>query len=51
MNLAKEWQEINDPEDAIKEPVVLEFLELPESAKLVESELEEALDLDVNRSD
>ncbi|HAT4417218.1 TPA: DUF1016 domain-containing protein [Legionella pneumophila] len=43
INLAKEGQEINKPEDAIKEPVVLEFLGLPESTKLVESELEEAL--------
>ncbi|WP_392537183.1 PDDEXK nuclease domain-containing protein [Legionella sp. 227] len=42
-NLAKQGQEINKPEDAIKDPVVLEFLGLPESTKLVESELEEAL--------
>jgi predicted nuclease of restriction endonuclease-like (RecB) superfamily len=43
LNLAKEGQEINTPEDAIKEPVVLEFLGIPESTKLIESDLEEAL--------
>ena len=43
LTLAKEGQEINSPEDAIKEPLVLEFLGLPESSRLVESELEEAL--------
>jgi len=43
MQLATEGQEIQTPEDAIKDPVVLEFLGLPESRRLVESELEEAL--------
>lgn len=41
--LAKKGQEINSPQDAIKEPLILEFLGLPESHKLVESKLEEAL--------
>lgn len=43
MRLACKGQEITKPEDAIKEPVVLEFLDIPESHKLVESKLEEAL--------
>lgn len=43
MRLAKRGQEIQVPEDAIKDPVVLEFLDLPESHRLVESKLEEAL--------
>jgi predicted nuclease of restriction endonuclease-like (RecB) superfamily len=43
MRLAKKGQEIQSPEDAIKDPVVLEFLNLPESHRLVESKLEEAL--------
>ncbi len=43
MKLACRGQEIIKPEDAIKEPVVLEFLGLPESHKLVESKLEDAL--------
>ena len=43
MVLATQGQEIQTPEDAIKDPVVLEFLGLPESSRLVESELEEAL--------
>ena len=41
--LAKDGQKINLPEDAIKEPLILEFLGLPESNRLVESELENAL--------
>src|SRR3990167_1478367 len=41
--LARDGQEINKPEDAIKEPLILEFLGLPESHRLVESKLEEAL--------
>jgi predicted nuclease of restriction endonuclease-like (RecB) superfamily len=41
--LATRGQEVEAPEDAIKDPVVLEFLGLPESPRLVESELEEAL--------
>lgn len=43
MALATQGQEVQTPEDAIKDPVVLEFLGLPESPRLVESELEEAL--------
>ena len=36
-------QEMQTPEDMIKDPVVLEFLGLPESSRLVESDLEAAL--------
>ena len=43
MELATEGQEIQSPLDMIKDPFVLEFLGLPESAKLVESTLEESL--------
>jgi hypothetical protein len=43
MKLACKGQELIKPEDAIKEPMVLEFLDLPESHKLVESKLEDAL--------
>jgi predicted nuclease of restriction endonuclease-like (RecB) superfamily len=43
MRLACKGQELTKPEDAIKDPVVLEFLNLPESHKLVESKLEDAL--------
>jgi predicted nuclease of restriction endonuclease-like (RecB) superfamily len=43
MRLACKGQEIIKPEDAIKEPLVLEFLDMPESNKLVESKLEDAL--------
>ena len=41
--LARDGHEINKPEDAIKEPMILEFLGLPETHRLVESKLEEAL--------
>ena len=43
LRLAKRGQEIQRPQDAIKDPLVLEFLDLPESHRLVESKLEEAL--------
>ena len=43
LQLATQGQVITKPEDALKDPVVLEFLNLPESHKLVESELEQAL--------
>ena len=43
LKLAQEGQEISNPEDAIKEPLVLEFLGLPESHQLTESKLEVAL--------
>jgi predicted nuclease of restriction endonuclease-like (RecB) superfamily len=43
MKLAMKGQEIQLPEDVIKNPVILEFLGLPESHKLVETNLEQAL--------
>ena len=43
MKLANKGNEIIKPEDAIKDPIILEFLNLPESHKLIESKLEEAL--------
>ncbi|MHB1359787.1 MAG: PDDEXK nuclease domain-containing protein [Rhodocyclaceae bacterium] len=43
MRLASHGQEIASPVDAIKDPIVLEFLGLPESSRLVESKLEQAL--------
>lgn len=43
MRLAKKGQEIVKPEDVFKDPVVMEFLGLPESPRLQESDLEAAL--------
>lgn len=43
MKLSCIGQEIQKPEDVIKEPLILEFLGLPESHQLIESKLEEAL--------
>tara|TARA_R110000868_G_scaffold144960_1_gene364465 strand:- start:9687 stop:10808 length:1122 start_codon:yes stop_codon:yes gene_type:complete len=43
LELVRRGQEIHKPEDVMKDPVVLEFLGLPESHQLVESKLEEAL--------
>lgn len=43
MRLALEGQEVARPVDVLKDPVVLEFLDLPESPRLVESKLEQAL--------
>ena len=43
MRLAKKGQEIARPADIFKDPVVIEFLGLPESPRLVESDLETAL--------
>jgi predicted nuclease of restriction endonuclease-like (RecB) superfamily len=43
MRLATKGHEIQRPEDVFKDPVVIEFLGLPESHRLVESNLEEAL--------
>lgn len=43
LELATQGQIIAKPEDALKDPVVLEFLNLPESHRLVESDLEQAL--------
>ena len=41
--LANEGQALNRAHDVIKDPYVLEFLDLPESHRLVESRIEEAL--------
>lgn len=43
LKLANDGHEISTSDDAIKDPVILEFLGIPESAKLIESELEQAL--------
>lgn len=43
MRLARHGQELARPIDVLKDPVVLEFLDLPESPRLVESKLEQAL--------
>jgi predicted nuclease of restriction endonuclease-like (RecB) superfamily len=43
LRLAKKGQEIQTPQDVFKDPLVIEFLGLPESPKLVETDLEEAL--------
>jgi predicted nuclease of restriction endonuclease-like (RecB) superfamily len=43
LQLAKEGQVIQQPADIFKDPVVIEFLGLPESPRLVESHLETAL--------
>lgn len=43
MSLANEGQVLAQPKDVIKDPYVLEFLGLPESHRLVESRIEEAL--------
>ena len=43
MRLSAKGQEIHKPADVFKDPVVMEFLGLPESSKLVETELEQAL--------
>ncbi len=43
LKLACKGQEINNPVDVMKEPLILEFLGLPESHRLVESKLEIAL--------
>jgi predicted nuclease of restriction endonuclease-like (RecB) superfamily len=43
MRLAKKGQEIQTPQDVFKDPLVIEFLGLPEAPKLVETDLEEAL--------
>ena len=40
MRLAQEGQIVESPLDAIKDPLVLEFLQLPEEASYTESELE-----------
>jgi predicted nuclease of restriction endonuclease-like (RecB) superfamily len=43
MALATRGQEVSQPIDALRDPVVMEFLGLPESHRLVESQLERAL--------
>jgi predicted nuclease of restriction endonuclease-like (RecB) superfamily len=43
ISLARQGQEVTRPVDVLKDPVVLEFLDLPESPRLVESKLEQAL--------
>jgi predicted nuclease of restriction endonuclease-like (RecB) superfamily len=43
MRLAVHGQEVAQPIDVLKDPVVLEFLDLPASPRLVESKLENAL--------
>ncbi|MFC1679825.1 PDDEXK nuclease domain-containing protein, partial [Elusimicrobiota bacterium] len=43
MRLALKGQEARKPADIFKDPVVMEFLGLPESPRLVETELERAL--------
>ncbi len=43
MRLATHGQEVTQPTDVLKDPVVMEFLGLPESPRLVESKLEQAL--------
>ena len=44
LRLACEGQEIRSAEDVFKDPLVFEFAGIPESPRLVESELEEAPD-------
>jgi len=43
MRLAVKGHEVQRPADVFKDPMVMEFLGLPESPKLVETELEQAL--------
>ncbi len=43
MRLAIRGQEVSQPLDVLKDPLVLEFLDLPPSPRLVESKLEQAL--------
>lgn len=43
IELAKEGQIINSPQDLIKDPYVLEFLEFPQDEKFLEKDLESAL--------
>jgi predicted nuclease of restriction endonuclease-like (RecB) superfamily len=43
LRLAKKGHEVQKPTDLFKDPMVMEFLGLPQSPKLVESDLEEAL--------
>lgn len=43
LKLVRQGQEISNPEDAIKDPVILEFLNIPEAHQLTETKLEQAL--------
>ena len=43
MRLATRGQQIVKPIDALRDPLVLEFLGMPESPRLVESQLEQTL--------
>lgn len=43
LRLAKRGQDVMRPVDVLRDPVVIEFLGLPESHRLVESQLEQAL--------
>ncbi len=43
MRLAVKGHEVRKPADVFKDPIVMEFLGLPESPKLVETDLEQAL--------
>jgi len=43
LRLATQGQEVARPVDVLKDPMVLEFLDLPETPRLVESNLEQAL--------
>jgi len=43
MRLATKGQHVQGPADVFKDPVVIEFLGLPESPRLVETDLEQAL--------
>jgi len=43
MQLATKGQTVQTPADVFKDPVVMEFLGLPESPKLVETEMEQAM--------
>ena len=43
LKLARKGQRVQTPADVFKDPVVLEFLGLPESPRLVESDLEQSL--------
>jgi predicted nuclease of restriction endonuclease-like (RecB) superfamily len=43
LRLATKGQEVQRPVDVFKDPVVMEFLGLPESSRLVETDLEQAL--------
>ncbi len=43
LKLARQGHEISKPEDAIKNPFILEFLNIPETHQLTETKLEQAL--------